>query len=117
MTDLTLILQRSAPYGSLYANESLDLGLGFAVMDCDVAMAFIDDGVYQLVKQQAPTQQKNLAKNLSALPLYGIEQLYCEQESLDERHLTLVDIVDGVAVVSRQQISTLIQQSSRCFAL
>ncbi len=115
--DMTLIIQRSAPYGSLFANESLDLALGFAVMDCETRMLFVDDGVLQLLRNQSPTTQKNLSKNLAALPLYGVEKLYCDSASLQRRNLAPEQLIDGVEVLDNQQIQQLIAQASRCFAL
>ena len=42
-----LYLNRKAPYGSIYALESLEVVLIGAAFDQDVSLAFIDDGVYQ----------------------------------------------------------------------
>jgi len=117
MDNSTLIIQRTAPYGSQFANESLDLALGFAVMDCDVAMLFVDDGVYQLLKQQAPAEQKSLAKNFAALPLYGIEQLFCDSDSLTGRGIRPEQLIDGVTLLDASNTRALIAKAARCFAL
>jgi tRNA 2-thiouridine synthesizing protein C len=52
-----LYLNRKAPYGSIYALESLEVVLIGAAFEQDVSLAFIDDGVYQLKKgQKTPFQ-------------------------------------------------------------
>ncbi|MCK5718157.1 MAG: DsrE family protein, partial [Thiomargarita sp.] len=45
-----LYVNRKAPYGTIYALESLEVVLIGAAFDQDVSLAFIDDGVYQLKK-------------------------------------------------------------------
>ncbi len=47
-----LYLNRKAPYGSIYALESLEVVLIGAAFEQDVSLAFIDDGVFQLAKSQ-----------------------------------------------------------------
>jgi hypothetical protein len=47
-----LYLNRKAPYGTIYAWESLEVVLIGAAFDQDVSLAFVDDGVYQLTKGQ-----------------------------------------------------------------
>ena len=47
-----LYINRRAPHGSIYAHEALEVVLIGAAFDQDVSLAFIDDGVYQLKKNQ-----------------------------------------------------------------
>ncbi|MGA9032439.1 MAG: DsrE family protein, partial [Sulfuricaulis sp.] len=42
-----LYVNRKAPYGTIYALESLEVVLISAAFDQDVSLAFLDDGVYQ----------------------------------------------------------------------
>jgi tRNA 2-thiouridine synthesizing protein D len=49
-----LYLNRKAPYGTIYAWESLEVVLIGAAFDQDVSLAFVDDGVYQLTKGRTP---------------------------------------------------------------
>ena len=42
-----MYLNRKAPYGTVYALESLEVVLIAAAFEQDVSLAFIDDGVYQ----------------------------------------------------------------------
>ena len=47
-----MFVNRKAPYGTVYALESLEVVLIAATFDQDVSLVFIDDGVYELVKGQ-----------------------------------------------------------------
>ena len=45
-----MYVNRKAPYGTIYALESLEVVLIGAAFDQDVSLAFIGDGVYELTK-------------------------------------------------------------------
>ena len=45
-----MYLNRRAPYGTIYAWESLEVILIGAAFDQEVSLMCMDDGVYQLVK-------------------------------------------------------------------
>jgi tRNA 2-thiouridine synthesizing protein C len=47
-----LYVNRKAPYGTIYAWESLEVVLIGAAFDQEVSLMFLDDGVYQLTKGQ-----------------------------------------------------------------
>ena len=47
-----IYVNRKAPHGSIYALESLEVVLISAAFEQDVSLAFIDDGVYQLLSGQ-----------------------------------------------------------------
>ncbi len=89
-----LYVNRKAPYGTIYALESLEVVLIGAAFDQDVSLAFLDDGVFQLVKGQDTNGigVKNFSPTFRALGDYEVTKLYVEQESLDERGLTADDL-------------------------
>lgn len=91
-----LYVNRKAPYGTVYALESLEVVLIGAAFDQDVSLAFIDDGVYQLMNNQstAGVGMKNFSPTYNALGDYDINKLYVEKESLDERGLSVDDLMD-----------------------
>lgn len=91
-----LYVNRKAPYGTIYAQEALEVVLIGAAFDQDVSMAFLDDGVFQLTKGQDTKEAglKNFSPTFRALGDYEVTKLYVEQESLDERGLTLNDLQD-----------------------
>jgi len=89
-----LYVNRKAPYGTIYALESLEVVLIGAAFDQDVSMAFLDDGVFQLTKGQDTKGigVKNFSPTFRALGDYEVTKLFVEQESLDERGLTADDL-------------------------
>jgi tRNA 2-thiouridine synthesizing protein C len=107
-----LYVNRKAPYGTIYALESLEVVLIAAAFEQDVSLAFIDDGVYQIKKGQ-DTQQigmKNFSPTYRALEGYDVEKLYVEAESLAERGLTEDDLLVPVEVMSREDLARLMDE-------
>ncbi len=121
-----LFLNRKAPYGTIYALESLEVVLISAAFEQDVSMAFVDDGVYQLLKGQQTDGigMKNFSPTYSALGDYDITRLYVEKESLEERGLTVDDLMDlkwededddwaekdSIIVVSSAELADIMEQ-------
>ena len=91
-----LYVNRRAPYGTIYALESLEVVLIGAAFDQDVSLAFLDDGVYQIVKGQDTKGigMKNFSPTYRALGDYEVTRLYVEKEALEERGLTPDDLMD-----------------------
>lgn len=89
-----LYVNRKAPYGTIYALESLEVVLIGAAFEQDVALAFLDDGVFQLTKDQNTDGigVKNFSPTFRALGDFEVTKLYVEKESLDERGLTPDDL-------------------------
>lgn len=91
-----LYVNRKAPYGSIYAQESLEVVLIGAAFEQDVSMAFLDDGVFQLVKGQNTDGigLKNFSPTYRALGDFEVTKLFVEKESLVERGLSEVDLME-----------------------
>lgn len=107
-----MFVNRKAPYGSIYALESLEVVLITAAFDQDVSLAFIDDGVYQLKKgmQTKGIETKNFSPTYRALDGYDVEKLYVDQESIAARGLTPDDLVVDVTVLSSAEMGALMEQ-------
>ncbi len=104
-----LYVNRRAPYGTIYAQESLEVVLIGAAFEQDVSLAFIDDGVYQLAKGQDTKALgvKNFSPTFRALEDYDVTKLYVDKESLETRGLTEDDLVVPVTVMGAQEIAEL----------
>jgi tRNA 2-thiouridine synthesizing protein C len=91
-----MFVNRKAPYGTIYALESLEVVLISAAFEQDVSVAFLDDGVYQLLKEQNPSAigMKNFSPTYRALGDYEVRKLYVEKESLQERGLDPSRLMD-----------------------
>ena len=107
-----LYVNRRAPHGTVYALESLETVLIGAAFDQDVSVLFVDDGVYQLKKDQAPDslEMKNFSKTFRALEMYDVEKLFVEKQSLEERGLTSDDMLVDVEVISRDSVKALVDE-------
>jgi len=107
-----MFINRKAPYGTIYALESLEVVLIAAAFDQDCSMAFLDDGVYQLKKghQTKGIEVKGFEKTYGALDDYDINKLYVDQESLAARGLTAEDLCVPVQVVSRAELGKLMEE-------
>jgi tRNA 2-thiouridine synthesizing protein C len=90
-----LYLNRKAPVGTIYALESLEVVLIGAAFEQDVSLAFVDDGVFQLMDGQDATSagMKNFSKTYRALGDYEVRKLYVETEALEMRGLTIDDLM------------------------
>ena len=107
-----MFVNRKAPYGTIYALEALEVVLISAAFDQDVSLAFLDDGVYQLVKGQhtKAIDVKNFSPTYRALEGYDIEKLYVEKESLELRGLTEADLLVDVQVMGSDEMAKMMAE-------
>ena len=105
---------RTAPHGSIYTYEGLEMVLIMAAYDQEVSMAFIGDGVYSLMKDQdtAGIEIKGFMKTLGVLEDYDVEDIYVDQQSLEERGLTEDDLYIPVQVKSSDEIGDLMAEQN-----
>ena len=106
-----LYVNRKAPYGTIYALESLEVVLIGAAFEQDVTLAFVGDGVYQLAKGQDTKglEVKNFSPTFRALEDYDVDKLYVDEESLRARGLTPQDLVVPVEVVSAGRMAEIME--------
>ena len=107
-----MFVNRTAPYGTVYALESLEVVLISAAFDQDVSLAFLEDGVWQLKKGQQTKgiETKNFSPTYRALEGYDVEKLYVEQESLAARGLSEDDLIVDVTVLSSAELGKLMEE-------
>ena len=127
-----LYLNRKAPYGTIYAWESLEVVLIGAAFDQEVRVMFVDDGVYQLTKGQDTSEvgMKNFSPTYRTLGDYEVKSVYVDKDSLEARGLTRDDLVaiawedweteeeieNIVEVVDAARISELMEESDVIFS-
>ena len=121
-----MFVNTKAPYGTVYALESLEVVLISAAFDQDVSIAFCDDGVFQIANNQntEASGMKNFSPAYKALGDYDINKLYVEKESLEERGLSLDNLMDltyededddwaekpSIKLVSRAELADLMDE-------
>ncbi|MCP3688659.1 MAG: sulfurtransferase complex subunit TusC [Gammaproteobacteria bacterium] len=93
-TKTFVYINRKAPYGSIYALESLEVVLIGAAFEQNVKLVFMDDGVFQLTRNQNPAGigMKNFSKTYAALGDYDVNQIYIDKQSLEQRGLSIDDL-------------------------
>jgi len=132
ITKKLLYVNRKAPHGSIYALESLEVVLIGAAFEQDVSLAFIDDGVYQLMLNQDTSGigVKNFSSTYKALGDYDINQIYVEKESLELRGLSKENLLpltwededddwaekDSIQVVSSKELTDIIEEQDVIFS-
>jgi tRNA 2-thiouridine synthesizing protein C len=106
-----LYVNRRAPYGTIYALESLEVVLIGAAFEQDVSLAFLGDGVYQLARGQdtKALEAKNFSPTFRALEDYDVTKLYVEKEALEARGLTAADLVVPVEVVDAERMAEIME--------
>ena len=121
-----LYVNRKAPHGTVYALESLEVVLIGAAFEQEVTLAFVDDGVYQLLQNQDTSAigTKNFTPTYRALGDYDVNRIFVERESMELRGLTKDDLMpltwededddyaekDSVHVVSSAELAEIIEQ-------
>ena len=107
-----MFVNRKAPYGTVYALESLEVVLISAAFEQDVSVVFVDDGVYQLKKGQQTKgiETRNFSPTYRALEGYDVEKLYVERESLEARGLTEIDLIVDVTVLGAIELGKLMDE-------
>lgn len=121
-----LYVNRKAPYGTVYALESLEVVLIGAAFEQDVQLLFMDDGIFQIAKGQdtGESEMKNFSPTYSALGDFDITKIYVDKESLEERGMTIDDLMpltyedenddwaekDSIRVIGRDEIAALMEE-------
>lgn len=114
-----LLISRQSPYGGSYAHEALDIALSAAAFDISVSLLFMDDGVYQLLKGQQPMHNhtKKLESVLSALPLYDINDLWVERESMTARGVASDALSQPAKPIASAEIAALVSSFDRMLTI
>jgi tRNA 2-thiouridine synthesizing protein C len=104
-----LFVIRKTPHGPGCAAEMLDAVLVAAAFGQEVHVAFIDDGVFQLVDRQHPEAvgRRGVAEAMAELADCDVDQIWAEEESLAERGLSATDLLMGVTLVERAALAEL----------
>jgi len=117
MKNYLFVLRKPAHNGA-FVQEMLDIILTSAAFDQQVSILLLDDGVFHLKNNQHPehTSLKDTAAMFRVLEMYDVNTVYTEAESLAERGLTEQDLFLSVRVLSRTEISQLMEQFDVIFA-
>lgn len=109
-----LFVLRHPPHQNRRVLDTLDMLLTTAAFDQPVALLFLDEGVWQLKQRQQPQRLAlpDSAAWLKSLPLYGVDQFWVEQESLDVRGLSETDLFLPVNLITRRALNPFLRQQT-----
>lgn len=106
-----LFLQRNGPYGQAKTQEALDAILMASSFDQEISLLFLDDGVLLLKANQnsAMINAKNFTVTYKALNLYGIDKVYVDRKSLEQRKIIETDLMIPVEIKTASEIAAILQ--------
>ncbi len=112
MSQSLCIISTKAPYHGQRAREALDAAMVSSSFDVPTRLLLMGDGVYQLLASQAPEMlpRKNLSALLKALPLYGIDTIYVDEASLEERHISPGQLLPDHTVLTKKALTNFLGQ-------
>ncbi|MGQ8821387.1 sulfurtransferase complex subunit TusC [Bibersteinia trehalosi] len=112
------VLFTQPPFGSATSREGLDAVLAASAF-CDedeIAICFLFDGVFNLLKKQQPEQilQKDHIATFKLLELYELSECFICQQSVTERGLDNAEwILQDVQFVAREQIFACLRNAEK----
>ena len=106
-----LWMSRRAPHGSIQAQEGLDALLMAVAFEQPVSVVFLDDGVFQLKRDQDPARigRKHFCAGFPSLAVYDVHDVYAERESLALRGLAAEDLLMPVQVLDSAALGALVE--------
>jgi len=109
MSKVAMIL-RKPPYGDINAAEALRHVMGGIDAELDISLILIDGGVLLAKKgqDQSGSGFTNLGKTLQVC-INMETKVHADKSSINEQHLELTDIVDGVKIVNSSEIAEIMK--------
>jgi tRNA 2-thiouridine synthesizing protein C len=106
-----LLVNRHPPYGTNLARAALDVALAAAAFEQEIALLFLDDGVWQLLPQQdaARIESKSIQRTLMSMPLYDIDTFYASARSLRERGLEPAGLLGNTVALEPEALAAFIE--------
>jgi tRNA 2-thiouridine synthesizing protein C len=107
-----LFVLRKPPHSGAYTQEMLDIIMTAAAFDQEVSVLLLDNAVFQIKRQQNPENSglKDTAAIFKALPIYNIQTIYVEKESLQQRGLTEDHLEGAVLGIPRNEIGEFFKE-------
>lgn len=109
----SVIVLRHSPYGSSLARASVDLALAMGAFEQHYDLLFMGAGVLQLIQKQDSEQigVKNISRILSSLPLYDMDSVYVDAQSLQRYGLSESDLVLPVILLKDAELAGFLSDS------
>ncbi len=115
-----IVLFRKGPYGQINSLEGIRVGQGLLVLDVENDAVFIDDGVFNLIKNQNPDGigHHSVMGALEALHRYEVP-IFALDQSLEQRGIKAEDLDSKleVKIISLAELSELLIVADATIAL
>ncbi|XBC38132.1 MAG: sulfurtransferase complex subunit TusC [Buchnera aphidicola (Floraphis choui)] len=101
------------PHGTSLSREGLDSVLSISVINQNISIFFVGDGIFQLMRNQNPQciLSRNYVSSFGVLPFFDINKLYYCKDSLIERgYFNKYDFFLNVSIISRIHIREKLEQ-------
>ena len=110
-TKKILIVNRKPPHGSLAMKDGIDTALICSAFGQKLSVLFMDDGVYQLLKDQNPasTQSKDHASTFAAFEMYDVNDIYVDIDAMTARGIAKEDLIIETRGLSNEEIGHLME--------
>jgi len=108
MGEVVMIL-RKPPYGDINAAEALRHVMGGIDAELDISLILVGGGIMLAKKgqDQSGSGFTNLEKTLQVC-INMETKVYADKSSIEERHIELTDIVEGVKIVNSSEIAEIL---------
>lgn len=115
MKPYILISCSSAPYNTSKPIDAYEAALAASNIGLEVKYLFRQRGLYQLLKQHdcASIGHKDMAKKLSALPLFEIEDLIVVKQDIDALKLQSESLVVEPILIDQEDVGSLFNNAQQ----
>lgn len=112
------ILFTQPPFGTTSSREGLDALLAASAFcdEDDIAICFLNDGVFNIIANQAPEQilQKDHISTFKLIELYDLNHCFVCQQSLEKRGLTYTErLFNSLHIVPQSHIFSTLNQAEK----
>ena len=108
-----IVLITKGPVGTEAGSLGLDAALAAAAFDQDVTMLFKDEGLLQLLQNQAPQLlgNKSTLANFGLMNMYGVTRVWAAQSSAESLQLNDTHLAHAPEFVSDEIIDEALQSA------
>ncbi|NHJ84618.1 MAG: hypothetical protein FK734_04100 [Asgard group archaeon] len=115
-----IVIFRKGPYGQINSLEGIRVAQGLLVLDVETDAVFIDDGVFNLIKDQNPEGigHHSISGALEAMHRYDIP-IFAVDFSLEQRGIKSENLDPNleVKIITLDELSDLLLEADTTIAL
>ena len=105
------VISTRPPYKGQSAREALDFAMVSAAYDIPTSLILMGAGIYQLLDNHPSNlPRKSLATLFKSLELYGIDTIYVDAQSLEERHVNPHQLLPLYTLLPADRITNFLAQ-------